>query len=340
LKQAHIILSSSAAIRLACSGITAGWLELWLRSAGADQVSIRLLEETDFGEIDGWQLIIGEESELLRVAVAHGKHIRIDDQGGRGLLGSDRLVLTNPDRSGWYYDAADAKGVVVLLPAGDVGYQREKWLMPFLGNRRMLPAQVWTGEEGGIELEPGLRGQVADMSVKPVHPEFLLNNSGLLPEEQLLTGLRQRGWRVRFAESCTGGGISERMSRIPGASEALDCAWITYSNNAKHRLLRIPNRLLSRHGAVSREVAEAMASRGSDRNHACLAITGVAGPAGGSKEKPVGTVWVAVATPDGVISSRHLKLPGSRSEIRARSIISGMALLISVLEERSVYRNR
>jgi len=333
MNQAHLILSASATMRLACSGITTGWLRLWLLSAGADHVSIRHLEETDFREIGGWQLIIAAEAELLRVAVAHGKRIRIDDDGKQGLLGADSFSLKDPDRMGWYYGSKEMGGMVVLLPEGDCAWQRKKWLLPFLGKRFQLSAQVWTGEEGGIELEPGLRGQIADLSVKPAHPEFLLNESGYLPEEQLLTGLKRQGWRVRFAESCTGGGMAERMSRIPGASEVLDGGWITYSNDAKHRLLKVSRRLLARHGAVSREVAEAMASRGRDRKHACAAITGIAGPGGGSEEKPVGTVWVAVATPDGGLFSRCLSLSGSRSEIRARSTLGGMALLISILEK-------
>jgi len=335
MNPAHIILSASAAMRLACSGIATGWLKLWLLSAGADHVSIRFLEETNLKEIRGWQLIIASEAELMRVAVTHGKHIRIGDDGRNRLVGADSFALIDPDRAGWHYELREKGDMVVLLPEGDVVWQREKWLSIFLGNRFLLPAQIWIGEEGGIELEPGLRGQIADLLVKPAHPEFLMNDSGLLPEEQVLFELNRHGWGVRFAESCTGGGMAERMSRIPGASEVLDSGWITYSNDAKHRLLKVPRRLLARYGAVSRETAEAMAGRGRDRRkHACLAITGIAGPGGGSEEKPVGTVWIAVATPDGGISSRCLTLSGSRSEIRTRSILGGMALLISILEPR------
>jgi len=329
MNKARIVLSETARMHLAAAGIGTGWLKVWLLSAGAEQVSIHALECEGRADIRGWQLYIGTESELLRLALAHGKKICVRDGRQRDLIGVQSVNLVNPCRQAWYYDQGGKNGRVVLLPIGDVAYQREKWLSVFLENRMLLPVQIWVGEEGGIELEPGLRGDVHQS--QPVRDEVLLNDGGYLPEEQLLFLLNRYGWRLRFAESCTAGGVSERMSRIPGASEVLDCAWITYSNDAKQSLLKVSRRLLAKHGAVSQEVSEAMADRGRDRRHACVSVTGIAGPGGGSKEKPVGTVWIAAATPDGSMSSNCLTLSGSRSEIQSRSIVAGMTLLISLL---------
>lgn len=329
MKKARIVLSETARMHLAAAGIGTGWLKVWLLSAGAEQVSIHALEPDSRTDIQGWQLYIGTESELFRLALAHGKKICVRDRGQRDLIGVQSVNLVNPCRHAWYYDQGSKKDLVMLLPIGDLAYQREKWLSVFRENRMLLPAQVWAGGEGGIELEPGLRGDV--LRSQSVRGGTLLNDGGYLPEEQLLFLLNRYGWRLRLAESCTGGGISERMSRIPGASEVLDCAWITYSNDAKHSLLKVSRRLLAKHGAVSQEVAEAMADRGRDKRHACVSITGIAGPGGGSEEKPVGTVWVAVATPDGGMSSRYLTLSGSRSEVQSCSIVAGMSLLISLL---------
>jgi len=330
MNRARIVVSETARLHLALASVGTGWLKVWLLSAGAAQVSVHALEHEDCPDIKGWQLYIGTESELLRVALVHGKQICIRDGGRRDLIGVQRVALDNPCRQAWYYSQDRERGLVMLLPVGDVAYQRERWLSVFLEGRALLPVRVWSGDEGGIELEPGLRGEV--LPSQQVRDVSLLNDRGYLPEEQLFSLLNQKGWRLRLAESCTGGGMAERMSRIPGASAVLDCAWVTYSNEAKHTLLKVSRRLLVKSGAVSQSVAEAMAGKGWDRQHACIAVTGIAGPDGGKDEKPVGTVWIAVATPDGDMVSKCFMFPGSRNEIRTRSVLAGMSLLIAILD--------
>lgn len=121
------------------------------------------------------------------------------------------------------------------------------------------------------------------------------------PMEHVVVDLLTRmGRKVSLAESCTGGCTAHRLTNVPGASAVLDSAFVTYANEAKSALLGVPARLIEMHGAVSREVAAAMATGCLARSGAdyALAITGIAGPSGGSPEKPVGTVFIALASKD------------------------------------------
>jgi nicotinamide-nucleotide amidase len=116
--------------------------------------------------------------------------------------------------------------------------------------------------------------------------------------EQAVGGLlRARGWRLAFAESCTGGLAASRMTDVPGSSDYVDRGVVVYSNDAKTELLGVPPPLIAEHGAVSEPVVRAMAEGmlARSRSQVAVAITGIAGPGGGSHDKPVGTVWLAVA---------------------------------------------
>lgn len=331
--KASIILSESGRMNLSSAGIGIGWLKVWLLSAGADQVSVSGLEQAKQSESQDWYLYIGEEQELFKVALAHGRKVRVCDDTKMDLMGARNIDLIDPERRGWHYRLEEKGPLIMLLSVGDLAYQREKWLSVFLGNRSQLPVGIRVAEEGGLALEPGLRGEVFYPASRVTTRRDFLNDGGYLPEEQLLFLLNRHAWRVRFAESCTGGAVSERLSRVPGASAVLDCAWVTYSNEAKIRMLGVSKTLLEKHGAVSREVAEEMAAAGRDNRHVCASVTGIAGPSGGSRIKPVGSVWIAVATPDGKLSSKLLHLSGSRAEIRSKSVISCLALVISCLKD-------
>lgn len=123
------------------------------------------------------------------------------------------------------------------------------------------------------------------------------------------------------AESCTGGLVAERLTRVPGSSGCFLGGAVTYSDRLKTALLGVPEEMLAEHGAVSEPVARAMAE-GARRNLGAdwsVAITGIAGPDGGSDEKPVGTVHLAWAGPDGGVDHRHVRFPGSRDWVRALS---------------------
>lgn len=139
---------------------------------------------------------------------------------------------------------------------------------------------------------------------------------------------RERRLTISVAESCTGGLLGARLTAIPGSSDVVLGGVIAYANQVKRRLLGVAEIDLVEHGAVSEPVARAMAEGVRDRVGASIgiAITGVAGPAGGTPEKPVGTVWIAAAFPDGT-RTRLLRLLGDREEIRRRATQSSLELV-------------
>ncbi|TCJ18131.1 competence/damage-inducible protein A [Rubrobacter taiwanensis] len=151
--------------------------------------------------------------------------------------------------------------------------------------------------------------------------------------------LQERGATLALAESCTGGLLAKRLTDVPGSSAYFREGFVTYSNESKERLLGVPHELLVQHGAVSEPVARAMAGgarevAGTDYG---LSVTGVAGPEGGTEEKPVGLVWIGLAHGEGVITER-LDLSAwarSRSAIRERSANRAFDLLRRYLSEHN-----
>ncbi|HZK89019.1 MAG TPA: CinA family protein [Stellaceae bacterium] len=139
---------------------------------------------------------------------------------------------------------------------------------------------------------------------------------------------RARGWHVATAESCTGGLVAAALTAIAGSSDVVDRGFVTYSNEAKMELLGVPETMLAAHGAVSGETALAMAMGAVARAGVDLAvsITGVAGPGGGSAEKPVGLVHFGVATKTGG-HAEHRIFPGDRTEIRRAAMVLALELL-------------
>jgi nicotinamide-nucleotide amidase len=146
---------------------------------------------------------------------------------------------------------------------------------------------------------------------------------------------RARGLRIGVAESCTGGLLGARLTAIPGSSDVVHGGVIAYANDVKTDLLGVHASLIKRHGAVSEEVARAMAAgaRAAAKADVGLAITGVAGPGGGTEEKPVGSVWIAVDI-QGDTQTRLLRMWGDREEIRQRSAQWTMELLRQQLLSR------
>lgn len=145
----------------------------------------------------------------------------------------------------------------------------------------------------------------------------------------ILAKLIDRGWTLGTAESCTGGGVADAIVAVPGASAAFRGAIVAYANDVKTELLDVPPATLASVGAVSEETATAMARGARERLGVDLAVstTGIAGPDGGTPEKPVGLVWFALATPDGTIETRRVTFPGTRSDIRERASVVALGLL-------------
>jgi nicotinamide-nucleotide amidase len=144
-----------------------------------------------------------------------------------------------------------------------------------------------------------------------------------------LDALRAAGLMCATAESCTGGLIAAALTAIAGSSDVVDRGYVTYSNRAKTEMLGVPEALLAEHGAVSAPVAAAMAEGALARSGAqiAVAVTGIAGPGGGSMEKPVGLVFLAVASDRGVRTVERRFGDLSRDRIRERTVIDALALL-------------
>jgi nicotinamide-nucleotide amidase len=186
---------------------------------------------------------------------------------------------------------------------------------------------------GGVDIRIVGQDPLADDAVARVEAELreLLGDaifgSGEETIEEVLAGLlRARGLRLVLAESCTGGLIGYRVTRVPGSSDVFTGGIVAYANAVKESLLGVSPDLLARHGAVSAEVALAMARGALSRFSADigLAITGIAGPGGGTEDKPVGLVFIGLADAGGRRDSRRYLLPGDRHQVRERA--AGLAL--------------
>lgn len=161
------------------------------------------------------------------------------------------------------------------------------------------------------------------------HPRHLFSLDGETVDSQVARLLQDGAHRLGLAESCTGGLLAARITDLPGASAYLAGGVVAYSNEAKAELLGVEPALIERHGAVSPEVAEAMALGALARFEAdvAVAVTGVAGPEGGSEEKPVGYVCFHARLAGGASIARDPVIPGSRDDVRERSALVGMHLL-------------
>lgn len=149
--------------------------------------------------------------------------------------------------------------------------------------------------------------------------------------EKLGSLLLEKKLKLVTAESCTGGGIAYAVTSIPGSSQYFEQGFVTYSNFSKQKLLNISDNIINKYGAVSEETAIAMAEGALQNSKAdiSIAVTGIAGPDGGSVTKPVGTVWFALAGKSFSTKTLHKHFSGNREDIRLKSIQAGLELLIS-----------
>jgi len=162
----------------------------------------------------------------------------------------------------------------------------------------------------------------------------------------LAAQLLQRGWLLSTAESCTGGMIAAHCTDLAGSSQWFERGFVSYSNDAKHEMLGVSTALIDKHGAVSEAVAQAMVLGALNRSKAqvALAVTGIAGPGGGSKSKPVGTVCFAWALPSDAgptlggetawIKTQTCHFQGERQAVRQSSVAHALSQLLSLLNHR------
>ena len=208
------------------------------------------------------------------------------------------------------------------------------------------------GEGGGVDvticarefeihvdlfIEPSAeeRGAHVAASMREALTPYLFGEDERSISEIVLDLCRERGLTLATAESCTGGMVAARLTSVPGASDVFRGAVVAYADDVKAASLGVPAALIAQHGAVSAEVAAAMASgaRGRVGTDVAIAVTGVAGPGGGTPEKPVGLVYAHAVGPDGEKSVRT-ELPGDREMIRGRATAASLHLVRRLLESR------
>jgi nicotinamide-nucleotide amidase len=207
------------------------------------------------------------------------------------------------------------------------------------------------GDGGGVEaticardfeihvdlvVEPGAEARADELEAALVEPiqRYLFARDERPVAEHVLALCRTRGWTLATAESCTGGMAAVRLTDVAGASDVFLGAVVAYSNELKQAELGVPAEVLERHGAVSAETAEAMARGARERLGAdvAVAVTGVAGPGGGSDEKPVGLVHLHAASPEGE-QAQEFTIPGDRDAIRKRATVMALHLLRRLLSQ-------
>jgi nicotinamide-nucleotide amidase len=183
-------------------------------------------------------------------------------------------------------------------------------------------------------VEPGSEGRAEALESALVErlEQWLFARDERRVEELVLSLAGARGLRLATAESCTGGMVAARLTAVPGSSASFVGGVVAYADDVKRRELGVPDELLAEHGAVSAEVAAAMAEGARNRLGAdvAVAVTGIAGPGGGTPEKPVGRVHLHAAGPDGSLA-RMLDLPGEREQIRVRATVTALHLLRALL---------
>jgi len=178
------------------------------------------------------------------------------------------------------------------------------------------------------------------------HADTLYSTDGATVDEQVAALLRGDGGgpkrTIAVAESCTGGLLSARLTNPPGASEYVLGGIVAYSNDVKVALAGVPLDLLARHGAVSEEVSRALAQGTRERLDADVGVglTGIAGPSGGSEEKPIGLVWCSVEGPEGEQLTRSVRLPGGRADVRERAALVAMHLIRRLLSDTKIRSSR
>ena len=270
-----------------------------------------------------------------------------------GTDGPTVVVLPGPpgELQPMWHTAREAEAFAAAI-AGATEYRRE--IMRLFGiPESEIAGSLRVAEEQGIELsgleittclrrgeieiatryEPAAQSEYDAFAtfISARHADTLFSLHGSTIDE-LLAGLLA-GETIATAESCSAGGLAYRLTDRPGASQYVLGGAVVYSNAAKVDLAGVAPELIAAHGAVSTEVAEALAAGIRERFGASLGvgITGIAGPGGGTEEKPVGTVCVCVAHGDGRRLTRRVRLPGSRSDVRDRSITVSMHMLRRLL---------
>ena len=264
-------------------------------------------------ELDGCVVVVlpGPPDELRRLWPRALEHPAVEAVIARGRRRAHRVLrFFGPSESALARALAEAGGedeaVEATVCARDFEIHLDLLVEP-------------GGEKRARALEEALRG---------AFPNELFSTDERRVEELVLEACRERGYTLATAESATGGLVGARLTGVAGASDVYVGGTIAYSNEAKCAELDVPAELLRAHGAVSAETASAMASGARRRfgAHLAVSVTGIAGPGGGTREKPVGLVFLAVESPDGE-STEKIVIPGDRDRVRTRATVIALHLV-------------
>ena len=236
----------------------------------------------------------------------------------------------------------------VIVIAGRTESSVDEIVSPIYSRWRSAPVPIETSilaSLGQIELHLSVAGEdeekatvELDRAIKElltVLGKDLVSAEGARLEDVVGDLLRSRSCRVTVAESCTGGLITSRLTDVPGSSAYVRAGWVVYSNDAKVDILGVDRELLRKHGAVSEPVARAMAVQARERAKVeyAIGVTGIAGPGGGSSQKPVGTVYVSLAGPEGQLWDCRLNFPGGRERVKHQASQAALDMLRRALLE-------
>jgi nicotinamide-nucleotide amidase len=272
-----------------------------------------------------------------------------------GRTGPTVVVLPGPPRElQTMWDAA-AAGEALRAALGAATEYRQDTLRLFGIPESEIAETLRAAEAGGValerleittclrrgEVEVVTRYEPADQPtydafaavVRERHRDTLFSDDGRSVDEQVAGALRERGWTIATAESCTGGLLAGRLTELAGSSDYVLGGLVVYADEAKTALAAVPPELIARHGAVSTEVAAALAdgARAALGADVGVGITGIAGPGGGTPAKPVGLVCFCVAGPGGARLTRSAHLPGGRADVRDRSTTVALHLVRTLL---------
>lgn len=155
---------------------------------------------------------------------------------------------------------------------------------------------------------------------------------------QVGAALKSHGLKLATVESCTGGGVAQAITDVAGSSAWFECGFITYSNLSKQQMLGVSEATLRQHGAVSEKTVREMVEGAFQHSVAqvALAVSGVAGPEGGTPDKPVGTVWLAWGVRHGAIRAQRYQLNGNRAEVRAQSVHIALQGVVDLLNQATL----
>lgn len=250
-------------------------------------------------------LLPGVPSEM-RGLLHHEVLPRLASRAGKGVIRSRAVRTTGVPESTL---AERISGIEEIVAPLSVAY-----LPSVLGVDLRLTAWNLPAEEADARLAAGI-GEITARATEWIYGENDVDLAAVV-----LAEARGRTWKIATAESCTGGEVAARLTDIPGSSDVFLGGVVAYDNSVKRAMLDVPESLLAQHGAVSEPVAAAMVRGALKRlNAQCgIAVTGIAGPGGGTPEKPVGLVFIAVAVGDAVSVTRAT-FAGDRAEIRARA---------------------